>query len=442
MGLGSAVALNSNGGPDSDVSEHKLARQIPTHIIKLKASAIPNKKGFLATSFVSQHFKTFQRNIRSSLKGKHAVLSDLLQVVNTDIDRDSMKNINIGKDYKAVTGSFPPQFVNYLSNLNDVEFVEQNQVYKAPFISTNAQKIPYYIDEERDDPTELRKRNYVTQLDVPSWGIARINHRDSLDLTLYTAEELSGAGIHVYILDSGIQENHPDFDERAQLDANFINYETAEDYSGHGTHVAGIIGGNIFGVAKKTILHGVKILDRNGDGTTSALLQAISHIAQTHVPGRSIVNLSLSGPRSQSIDDALSMLVNDHNIPVFVSAGNTGDDACDYSPSANPDVFAVGASDIQDNIPPFSSFGSCVSLYAPGTNITSTWIEDSALTMDGTSMANPHVSGIAAMLMTERTFQSTHDLYNALKTIATPNILTPSNKAQGGLLAYNGPNRA
>jgi subtilisin family serine protease len=78
------------------------------------------------------------------------------------------------------------------------------------------------------------------------------------------------------------------------------------------------------------------------------------------------------------------MLVEDHNIPIFVSAGNTGDDACDYSPAANPDVFAVGASDSGDNIPSFSSFGSCVSMYAPGTNITSTWIKDSALTMDGT----------------------------------------------------------
>ncbi|KAI9243800.1 peptidase S8/S53 domain-containing protein [Sporodiniella umbellata] len=311
-----------------------------------------------------------------------------------------MNNINIGKGYKAVAGSFHPQFVNYLSNLEDVEFVEQNQVYKAPFFTSNIEKTPYSHSVKKHRNTKrLQKRDSTTQWDVPSWGISRINQRDFSEPTIYTVEEDSGAGIHVYILDSGIQEDHPDFDDRAQLDANFITYEMAEDYSGHGTHVAGIIGGNIFGVAKKVDLHGIKILDRNGDGTTSALLQ------------------------------------------VFVSAGNTGDDACDYSPSANPDVFAVGASDIDDNIPSFSSSGNCVSLYAPGTNITSTWIEDSALTMDGTSMANPHVSGIAAMLMTERTFESTEELYDTLKSIATPNILTSIDDSQEALLAYNGPER-
>ncbi|KAG0759436.1 hypothetical protein G6F57_009192 [Rhizopus arrhizus] len=311
-----------------------------------------------------------------------------------------------------------------------VEFVEQNQIYKAPFLANNPQKIPYSSNLIKSDYSAInQKRNFVTQWNVPSWGIARINHRDLQDLTLYTVEEAAGAGIHVYVLDSGIQEDHPDFEGRAHTEANFITYEDSGDHSGHGTHVAGIIGGNIFGVAKKTFVHAIKILDRNGDGTTSALLQAIAHIAQFHEPSRSIINLSLSGPRSKSIDDALSMLVEDHNIPIFVSAGNTGDDACDYSPAANPDVFAVGASDSGDNIPSFSSFGSCVSMYAPGTNITSTWIKDSALTMDGTSMANPHVSGIAAMLMSKRVFQSPHELYGILRAMATPNTLKPQDKA-------------
>lgn len=151
-----------------------------------------------------------------------------------------------------------------------------------------------------------------------------------------------------------------------------------------GTHVAGTIGGNSFGVAKRALIHGVKILDRNGDGTTSALVQAISHIVQTAQPGRTIINLSLTGPRSPTIDSALSMAVREHGIPVFASAGNSGDDACNYSPAANPDVFTVGASDSHDGIPSFSSYGQCVRVYAPGAGITSSWINDKSQTMDGT----------------------------------------------------------
>lgn len=187
----------------------------------------------------------------------------------------------------------------------------------------------------------------------------------------------------------------------------------------------------------------MKILDRNGDGTTSALIQAISHITQIAVPGRSIINLSLTGPRSQTIDDALSMAVQQHGIPVFVSAGNSGDNACDYSPSANPDVFAVGASNQNDVIPNFSSYGKCVRIYAPGTNITSSWLADESQTMDGTSMANPHVTGIAAMLMSEYEFHSASEVYEAIMNIATENVLTSSinDEESEKLLAYNGPER-
>jgi subtilisin family serine protease len=184
-------------------------------------------------------------------------------------------------------------------------------------------------------------------------------------------------------------------------------------------------------------------LDRNGDGTTSALIQAISHVTQIAVPGRSIINLSLTGPRSQTIDNALSMAVQLHGIPVFVSAGNSGNNACAYSPSANPDVFTVGASNQDDMIPSFSSYGECVRVYAPGANITSSWLADEIQTMDGTSMANPHVTGIAAMLMSEYKFRSAYEVYEAIMSIATDNVLTSSveDDSSEKLLAYYGPER-
>ncbi|CAO3692257.1 hypothetical protein G6F70_000392 [Rhizopus microsporus] len=439
FGISYCIAINENSDSTIGISKQENIRRIPTHIIKFKAPSIKNITGFESTAFVQQHYKTFQEGLKSSLKGKHALMSDMAQTSDEDMKLELLKDIQIGDNYRALTGSFHPQFVNYLSNIDDIEFIEQNQIYKAPFIPPTIDPKIYMQDIIHKVPNSKTKRGIVTQVDVPSWGIARINHRELRDLTVYTADDTAGTGIHVYILDSGIDESHPDFEGRALMEANFISYEDSGDFSGHGTHVAGIIGGKAFGVAKKSFLHGIKILDRNGDGTTSALLQAISYIVKTHEPGHSIINLSLSGPRSSSIDEALSMVVQDYDIPVFVSAGNTGDDACDYSPSANPDVFAVGATNYQDVIPSFSSFGECVSIYAPGANITSDWLENKTITMDGTSMASPHVSGIAAMLMSKTKFGSPNDLYTMIKNMGTPNILKPSDKVQGAPLAYNGP---
>ncbi|KAI7889523.1 peptidase S8/S53 domain-containing protein [Mucor mucedo] len=299
--------------------------------------------------------------------------------------------------------------MTYLSSLDDIEYIEPNNVYKAAILPSVAQPKPYSPREIKPAvqrrKSSFSKRNIFTQVNVPSWGIARINRRDHYDLSSYTSDDLAGNGIHVYVFDTGIDVNHPDFGGRASMEVSFIDYEDDIDHAGHGTHVAGTIGGNSYGVAKNTFLHGVKILDRNGDGSTASLIQ-------------------------------------DHGIPVFVSAGNSGDDACSYSPAANPDVFAVGASNQDDVVPDFSSYGECVRLYAPGTDITSAWLGDKTHTMDGTSMANPHVTGIAAMLMSEYEFHSPSEVYEALMSIATHNSLTsPKDQGRDALLAYNGADR-
>ncbi|KAK4509377.1 uncharacterized protein ATC70_007728 [Mucor velutinosus] len=415
-----------------------IESHFPTHIVKLKARNVQNITNFESNDFINHHYSTFQ-TMRGSLQGKFDIKGASLHAESEDLEPRAVKNIDIGNEFKAVVGSFNPSFVNYLSQLEDVEYVETNQVYKAAILPTVSKPQPYISSQV----SSKNKRNIITQINVPSWGLARINRRNKDDMTTYSVDESAGGGVHVYVFDSGINADHPDFAGRASMEASFIDYEDNVDYAGHGTHVAGTIGGNSYGVAKNAILHGVKILDRNGDGTTSALIQAISHVTQIAIPGRSIINLSLTGPRSQTIDDALSMAVQQHGIPIFVSAGNSGDNACDYSPSANPDVFTVGASNQNDIIPSFSSYGECVRIYAPGTNITSSWLGSESQTMDGTSMANPHVTGIAAMLMSEYDFHSASELYEAIMNIATENVLTSSIDDDGSerLLAYNGPER-
>ncbi|KAG0172226.1 subtilisin-like serine protease [Apophysomyces sp. BC1034] len=328
-------------------------------------------------------------------------------------DYVGLDQIDISQRFSAVVGSFHPSFTNYLHTLDAVEYVEPNHIYKA----TDWQKI--------------------VQENVPSWGLARVSQRKNTDLSSYIGDDMAGDGVHVYILDTGINVLHPDFEGRAVMEPSFVNYEENNDYSGHGTHVAGTIGGKTFGIAKRVVLHGVKILDENGDGSIVGMMRAISHVIHVAIPGKTIINLSLSGPRSQAMDDALTAAAEEYHIPIIASAGNTGDNACSYSPSANPSVFSVGASDYRDRVASFSSYGKCVRLYAPGTNITSSWLNETSMTMDGTSMANPHVSGIAALLMAKHDFQSVHQVYDALSMIATPNVLSDVRDSRN-LLAYTG----
>lgn len=153
---------------------------------------------------------------------------------------------------------------------------------------------------------------------------------------------------------------------------------------------------------------------------TDFCTQALEHIGKRSKGEKSVINLSLSGPKSKLVNDALSSTSNDFNIPIFVSAGNTADDACNYSPSDNPDAFTVGSIDREDKVSRFSATGDCVRLYAPGQDIKSTWIgsNEDTMVMDGTSMANPHVSGIAALLMSRNSYSSPHELYNAITDLA------------------------
>jgi subtilisin family serine protease len=169
-------------------------------------------------------------------------------------------------------------------------------------------------------------------------------------------------------------------------------------------------------------------LDKNGDGTTVGLLRALSHVTSTATPGKSLINLSLSGPRSRLVEEAIKETAKEHNIPMFVSAGNTGDDACKYLPAASSHVFTVGATDNSDTIAYYSAVGDCVRMYAPGTGIISAWASNNTASMklDGTSMANPHVAGIAASLLSKGIYSDIEILYSEIENRATKGALTMS----------------
>jgi subtilisin family serine protease len=227
------------------------------------------------------------------------------------------------------------------------------------------------------------------------WGLERINQRAPSQLSGFTVKA-TGAGVSAYILDSGIDYTHPEFGGRAVPGTDQSDPAgKGEDCAGHGTHVAGTVGGTTTGVARQATLVSVKVLDCSNAGPNSGIIAGINWVA-AHANKPAVANLSLGGYYSPSMNSAVDGLARSGVFPV-VAAGNDDTNACITSPASAAHAFTVSATDQADRMAPFSNYGSCVNLSAPGVGITSAYLGGSYTDMDGTSMAAPHVTGIAAL---------------------------------------------
>jgi aqualysin 1 len=266
----------------------------------------------------------------------------------------------------------------------------------------------------------VKTRQSTTQ-NSATWGLDRIDQRD-LPLNGSYGYNTNGAGVRAYVVDTGILASHTQFGGRvttgytAIADGNGTN-----DCNGHGTHVAGTVGSSTYGVAKSVQLVPVRVLGCAGEGTLSGVIAGIDWVlADPARTGPSVINMSLGGGASTSLDSAVAKAVAS-GVPVVVAAGNDNANACNYSPAREPAAITVGATASNDARSTFSNFGSCLDVFAPGTSITSTWYTSTTAisTINGTSMAAPHVAGLAALYLSVLPSATPAEVNNWIVSTAT-----------------------
>ncbi|GEQ68494.1 hypothetical protein JCM33374_g2162 [Metschnikowia sp. JCM 33374] len=284
--------------------------------------------------------------------------------------------------FKGYVGYVPPALLELLRNNQFVDFIEQDSIM--------------HINE------------FDTESDAP-WGLARVSHRKLSHpfATDYLYDDEGGEGVTAYVIDTGIKVSHPDFEGRASWGDALAFPKIRIDAHGHGSHVAGTIGGKTYGIAKKVDLVAIGVMNLLGSGTTSDIIKGLEFAVKEHqakVAAKqkgykgATVNMSIGGGASDALDLAVNAAAA-AGLHIAVAAGNENQDACDVSPARANGPITVGATDNADQKADFSNWGKCVDIQAPGVDITSVGIWSDTQTMSGTSMATPHVTGLLSYLL-------------------------------------------
>ena len=295
---------------------------------------------------------------------------------------------------------------------------------------------------ERDQPVEVAASRSASSPGL--WGLDRIDERAiPRDGLIETTND--GSGVEVYIVDTGIRLDHTQFTGRINPEG-FTSISDGRgwnDCDGHGTHVAGTVAGKDYGVAPSARLTSVRILNCNGEGTNSGVIDGIDWIIRDHLAGQAAVsNLSIGGGYSSSLNSAIQRAIDD-GVSMVVAAGNDDEDACLSSPASARNAITVGSTNYADQRSEFSNIGTCVDLFAPGSAILSAYHTSSSAfeTLWGTSMASPHAAGAAALILSATPSLSPAQVTTQMRNSATAGILTGHGAGSPNLLLYSGTNR-
>jgi subtilisin family serine protease len=289
---------------------------------------------------------------------------------------------------------------------------------------------------QRNPNVESIEQDQVAQASATqsgaTWGLDRIDQR-YLPLNGTYNYNNTASAVRAYIIDTGIYASHGNFGGRASnvYDAFGGN---GNDCNGHGTHVAGTVGSATYGVAKAVLLRGVRVLDCAGSGSFSGIIAGIDWVRVNRI-NPAVANLSLGGGYSSTLNNAVTNLANS-GVFVAVAAGNENQDACNVSPASASAVTTVASSTSSDAKSSFSNWGGCVDVYAPGSNITSTWHNGGTNTISGTSMASPHVAGVGALYKGTYGDASQSTIDSWIKNNATANVITGNPTGTPNRLLY------
>ncbi|KAJ3346729.1 hypothetical protein GGF32_007373 [Allomyces javanicus] len=324
------------------------------------------------------------------------------------VESSIARHFEISDDFKGYSGQFAPSLVDKLKKSSKVAAVEP--------------VVPVYASGSQSGAT---------------WGLVRISER-ALDLTKpYVYPNSAGSGVDVYIVDTGIYTAHPDFGGRAKWGTTTCDDCVDEDDNGHGTHVAGTVASKTYGVAKSANVIAVKVLGGDGSGTNEGVIAGINYVAaQAKAKGKTVAaNMSLGGSYSAALNSAVKAATSS-GVVFAVAAGNENQNACNTSPASEPSAITVGATTKTDTRSSFSNYGSCLDVFAPGSSITSTWNNGGTNTISGTSMASPHVAGVAALLIGQNPTASASTIVSKLISNSTPSVVKSGGSGSPNKLAY------
>ncbi|ATY62398.1 serine protease [Cordyceps militaris CM01] len=360
-------------------------------------------------------------------------------------------SFDLGSAFRGYSGHFDDAVIEQIRNHPDVEAIERDSIVHT--------MVPITVKDTVTQDTCSPE----TEKQAP-WGLARISHRQTLGFgtfNKYLYAEDGGEGVDAYVIDTGTNTEHVDFEGRAQWGYTAPEGDADEDGNGHGTHCSGTIAGKKYGVAKKANVYAVKVLRSNGSGTMSDVIKGVDWAASSHAEqvkkakdGKrkgfkgSVANMSLGGGKTTLLDQAVDAAVS-KGLHFAVAAGNDNADACNYSPAAAKKAVTVGASAIDDSRAYFSNYGKCTDIFAPGLNIQSTWIGSKYAinTISGTSMASPHICGLLAYYLSLQPASDSEyavasitpaELKDNLISIGTKNILSDIDNDTPNVLAWNG----